>query len=301
MVVYFAKPSLIVMKKIFLHITFVLFSVCAVAQEKGEGYHLDKEYPIAAIGTLTLKCSDAKVSISGTNRSNAHVKINRLVTTKGWVFGSHDEFSVDVNQNAGNLEIEEHKRHQMSGVIGYYSEKYTIDIIVPQGVSLTIKGDDGDYKIKNVNGAISIDVDDADIDLAGCSGNRFNFKLDDGDVTMDEGKGELEIDADDGDVQISNAHFSSINADMDDGDLLIETDLVDNGRYFIQAQDGLVVLTITNGGGKFEIRHDDSRITTEGSFATISESDERTSVVLANGNANVEIRTDDARVRLVKR
>jgi hypothetical protein len=41
---------------------------------------------------------------------------------------------------------------------------------------------------------------------------------------------------------------------MDDGDLLIETDLVDNGRYFVQAQDGLVALTITNGGGKFEPR-----------------------------------------------
>jgi hypothetical protein len=270
-------------------------------KKKGEGYHLDKEYPIAATGTLTLRCSDAKVSISGTSRTNAHVKINRLVSTKGWVFGSQDEFSMDVNQNGGNLEIEEHKRHQMSGVIGYYSEKYTIDITVPLGVSLTVKGDDGDYKIKNVAGAISIDVDDADIDLTACSGDRFNFKLDDGDVTMDAGKGELEIDADDADVQISNAHFSSINADMDDGDLLIETSIVDNGRYFIQAQDGLVALTITNGGGKFEIRHDDSRITTEGNFNKLAESDDRTHVSLANGNANVEIRTDDARVRLTKR
>jgi len=289
------------MKKLFIPITFVLLSAAAFAQEKGEGYNLDKEYAIAATGTLTLKCSDAKVSVSGTNRTNAHVKINRIVTTKGWVFGSQDEFSVDVNQNGGNLEIEEHKRHQMTGVIGYYSEKYTIDITVPQGVSLTIKGDDGDYKIKNVAGAISIDVDDADIDLAACSGDRFNFKLDDGDVTMDAGKGELEIDADDADVQISNAHFSSINADMDEGDLLIETSIVDNGRYFIQAQDGLVALTITNGGGKFEILHDDSRITTEGNFSKIAESDDRTHLSLANGNANVEIRTDDARVRLTKR
>jgi hypothetical protein len=88
---------------------------------------------------------------------------------------------------------------------------------------------------------------------------------------------------------------------MDDGDLLIETSIVDNGRYFIQAQDGLVALTITNGGGKFEIRHDDSRITTEGNFNKIAESDDRTHVSLANGNANVEIRTDDARVRLTKR
>jgi DUF4097 and DUF4098 domain-containing protein YvlB len=289
------------MKKFFIPLTLVFFSISAIAQKQGNGYDLDKEYPVAANGILTLKCSDAKVSVSGTTRSNVHLKIHRLVTAKGWLFGEHDEFSVDVNQTRGNLEIEEHKHHQVSGVIGYYSEKYTIDISVPEGMSLTIKGDDGDYQIKNVDGAISIDVDDADIDLAGCSGDSFNFKLDDGDLSMDTGKGKLEIDADDGDIKIANAQFSSINADMDDGDLSIETGIVDNGRYYIQAQDGLVALTITNGGGQFEIQHDDSRITTEGNFEKIEESDERTRIALAKGNANVQIRADDARVRLANR
>lgn len=289
------------MKNFTASILFVLFSISAFAQEKGNAYRLDKEYNIASDGTLTLKCSDAKVSISGANRSNAHIKINRVVTTKGWVFGSEDEFAVDVTELSGNLEIQERKRYQAVGFVGYYSEKYTIEIAVPQGVSLTVKGDDGDYQIRNMDGAISVDLDDADVALTACSGNLFRFNLDDGDVTMDEGKGELEIDADDGDVRISNAHFSSINADMDDGDLIIETSLVDNGNYHIQAQDGLVALTVTNGGGKFEIRHDDSRISTEGNFTKVEQSDNKTSVALAKGNATVNIRTDDARVRLINR
>jgi hypothetical protein len=276
-------------------------SLAAFAQEKGNAYNLDKEYAMAANGTLILKCSDAEVSISGTTRTNAHVKINRLVTTKGWVFGNHDEFSVDVTEEGGNLEVEERKHHQMSGVIGYYSEKYTIDISVPQGASLRVKGDDGDYKINNIDGEISIEADDADVALTACSGSRFRFRLDDGDITMDEGKGDLTIDADDADVRISNAKFSSINADMDDGDLIVETALFDNGDYRIRSQDGLVALTVTQGGGKFEIRHDDTRVITEGNFQKLEESEDRTRLALASGNATVEIRTDDARVRLVKR
>jgi hypothetical protein len=77
--------------------------------------------------------------------------------------------------------------------------------------------------------------------------------------------------------------------------------LSDNGSYYINAQDGLIALTVTNGGGKFDIRHDDARVTTEGDFQTIEESENRTRLVIAKGNAKVDLKADDGRIRLVKR
>jgi ferric-dicitrate binding protein FerR (iron transport regulator) len=186
-------------------------------------------------------------------------------------------------------------------MIGYHYEKYEITLEVPEGVSLNVRGDDGDYRIRNVDGSIALDLDDADVELSACSGDDFRFRLDDGDIVMDEGKGKLDVDADDADVHITNANFTSIIADVDDGDLQIETSLADNGDYVINAQDGLVALTVTKGGGKFDVRHGDSRVTTEGNFTQIDRSDNRTSLVLASGNARVDIRADDGRVRLVKR
>jgi hypothetical protein len=117
---------------------------------------------------------------------------------------------------------------------------------------------------------------------------------------MDTAKGTLELDADDADVKIRNAAFDKIMVDIDDGDFVVETSLSENGDYYIDAQDGLVSMTVLGGGGKFDIRHDDARVITEGNFDTVEKSEDRTRLTLANGNANVKIHADDARVRLIR-
>ncbi len=278
----------------------LLLAISTIAQTKEGDFHLDKEYKISPAGTIKLNSSDAKVYITGSNRLGTHVKIDREVTTKGLTFG-HDEFSVDVSEENGNLVIREHSNSVSIGVVGYYNEKYSIHIEAPEGASLLVKGDDGDYWITNMDGAISLDLDDADVELTQCTGSKFEFKLDDGEIKMDEGKGHLEIQADDSDIEIRNANFTYVEAKVDDGDLIMETSLSDNGEYFIDAQDGLVSFSVTKGGGKFDIRHDDGRVVTDGNFSTVEDSEDHTRLTLANGAAKVDIRADDARVRLTSR
>lgn len=287
------------MKSVFTFI-FAIVVGSSTAQQNDGIFQLDHDYPMSATGTVKLSSSDAKVYITGSNRTNAHVKIYRQVTTRGIVFG-REEFGVDVQENDGNLVIREKSNSSVVGMVGYHYEKYEITLEIPEGASLQVKGDDGDYRIRNVDGKITMDLDDADVELSACSGDYFRFQLDDGDIIMDEGRGSLDIDADDADVKISNAHFTSILADVDDGDLEIETSLADNGQYRISGQDGLIALTVTNGGGKFYIRHDDTRVTTDGDWDQVYRSDDRTELVLAHGNARVDIHSDDARIRLVRR
>lgn len=279
---------------------FVALALSASAQTNDGIFQLDKEYNLKAQGTIKMNTSDATVTIVGSNRSTVHVKIYRQVTTKGIVFG-HDEFTVDITEDDGNLNIRERSNSSVVGMVGYHHEKYTITIEAPEGASLDVLGDDGNYRIRNVDGGISLDLDDADVQLSACSGDKFRFRLDDGDINMDEGRGSLDVDADDADVRIERANFTSISADMDDGDLIIETSLANAGNYYINAQDGLVALTITQGGGKFDIRHGDSRIVTEGDFQQLERTENRTSLQLASGSARVDIRSDDARVKLIKR
>lgn len=279
---------------------FLSLSVFGQSKESNDiNYHLDKEYNISPSGTINLKASDAKVTITGSSRKNAHVKIDYEVVTKGLTFG-HREFSVDVSENNGDLDIREISSSVSVGMIGYTSEKYNINIEAPEGTSLSIRGDDGDYWIRNIGGAISLSLDDADVEMKGCTGNSFTFRLDDGDLTMDQGKGSLDIDADDADVRISNAHFDKVSADVDDGDLIIETTLAERGDYRISAEDGLVAFTVTGGGGQFNIRHDDAHVSTQGDFQRVEESENRSKLTLASGNAIVDIRVDDGRVRLIR-
>jgi hypothetical protein len=284
------------MKNLLIAIIMVTFVGVAFAQD-GE-FHLDKQYKVSNNGTIDLSSSDAKVFITGSTRATAHVKIDRTITVKGW--HSQSEFSVDVVEFDGSLKIREHQVGTNVSV-GYYSEEYKIEIEAPEGMSLTVRGDDGDYFVKNINGSIYLSLDDADADLTDCKGSEFKFRFDDGDLRMNTGRGSLEIDGDDSDVEIYQAQFSSIHADVDDGDLVIETSLQNEGIYELSGQDGLIALTITNGGGEFDIHHDDGHVSAGANFNTINESESATTLQLPNGKAKVNIRTDDARVRLASR
>lgn len=119
-------------------------------------------------------------------------------------------------------------------------------------------------------------------------------------MRMDRGTGLLEVDADDADIEIKNASFTTINARVDDGDFIVETTLAENGNYTVDAQDGLVAMRILGGGGQFDIRHDDARVSTEGGFEIVDRSESRTKITTASGTARIDIRADDARIRLVR-
>ena len=287
--------------KSILAVLVVLSAIQASAQQVDGEFHLDKEYTISPTGKIDLNTSDAKVYITGTSRKTAHVKIDHVVTTKGFTFGGNGEFAVDISEENGDLEIKERSDYVSVNMVGYQYESYTIKIEAPEGSSLKIKGDDGSYTITNINGAISMQVDDADVNLAQCSGDKFRFRIDDGDLTMDEGRGSFELEGDDSDINIKNANFTFVEARVDDGEMIIETSLSDKGEYRIEAQDGKVSFAVTKGGGKFDVLHDDGRVITEGNFTIEEESEDRTRLILANGSAKVNIRTDDSRVRLIKR
>src|SRR5688572_24901049 len=186
------------MKNLILCFLLLNFTSTILAQDGS--FNLDKEYKISKSGTIELSSTDAKVFITGSNRTTAHVKIERNVISKGWT-SERGEFSVEVGENNGNLTIRE--RQTSSNIsVGYYREEYKIEIEAPPGVSLRVRGDDGDYFIKNINGSISLSLDDADAELSDCKGDHFNFRLDDGDIRMDKGRGTLEIDGDDADIEI---------------------------------------------------------------------------------------------------
>lgn len=286
------------MKPIVLSL-FLFSALTAFAQS--DDFHLDKEYAIAKNGTIDLTSSDAEVIITGSSRTGtAHVKIDRSLVIKGW-YKSKGEFSVDVELENGNLKIRERQSGLNAGVIMSYDEKYKIQIEAPEGVSLTIRGDDGNYFIKNIDGAITMNFDDGDAEFVGCDGNSFRFRLDDGDLKMDRGKGVLDIVADDADVEILNAAFTSITSRFDDGDFIVHTTLFNNGEYSINSEDGLVAFHILGGGGEFSIRHDDSRITADGNFKTVEDTEDFTKLTLGTGTAKVSFRADDASVKLIAR
>lgn len=271
-------------------------SISSIKAQDSE-FKLDKIYSMDPNGTIDMQTDDAKIKITGTNRKDVHVNIYRKEVTHGWRYNRRD-FYVDVEERGGDLFIREEPKTGILISVGYMREEYEIIIEAPEGISLVIKGDDDDYIIRNINGSIFLNIDDGDAELIGCSGNHFEFEIDDGDIEMDEGKGFLYIRADDADVYIQNGKFDDITATLDDGNLIIETSLADNGSYSFRVDDGTIELYISDGGGEFDIRHDDARISSSREFILIEKDENETFLELPNGTARVKVRADDARVRL---
>lgn len=276
-------------------ILLTLLPFLAFAQD--DDFFLDQEYTVAADGTIDLSCDDAEVRITGSDRTTAHVVISRKVTAKGFVEGDQ-EFSVAVSERDGDLIIREKQTGNISVSLGYIDEEYTIDIEAPQGVSLQVRSDDGNVTVQRMAGAIAIQNDDGDLTLQSCQSEDFDLQVDDGDIEMDQGQGELRVRIDDGDISVREGNFSSVDVSADDGDISLATSLSDQGKYKVALSDGEIDLRVTEGGGEFDIRHDDTEIDSSGKFTLIKSNDDRTQLTLPDGSAQIDLHIDDGHVSL---
>lgn len=279
---------------------FILLFVPGIclAQSTDE-FNLDKVYAIDSGGTVSLQSDDANVTITGSNREDVRVVVNYRLRVKGFSFGQKDRFEMIVEEEGGNLRIYEKERDFGNRVVfGSSREEYEITLEVPRGVSLELDGDDENYEITSVDGALDVDADDAEITMSDCRGDNFSFNLDDGKVRMDRGKGSLRMDIDDGDVLILNGEFADVEIESDDSELEIATSLSDEGNYRFDFDDGDLRLQIAGGGGEFDIRHDNADISTDGAFERTLDEEDRSVYNLPGGNAQVRIYSDDGDIDL---
>ena len=277
-----------------------LFLCCgaAVQAQPADEFNLDKEYSIDAGGMILLDSDDAEVTVVGSDRNKVHVVVHYKLTSSGLSFGSREPFEMEVRREDGNLIIQELPREGDQVIIGDTDKEYTIRIETPRGVDLEFKGDDEHYEIKGINGRISIDADDSRISLIDCKGQWFAFNLDDGNLTMDQGSGTLKLDMDDGQATIRHGTFKSIDLVSDDGTVEIYTALAAKGDYSFDLDDGNLQLFITEGGGTFTIRHDNSSIQTGVGFELVTEQGHQSKYELPGGSATVQMQADDTEVSL---
>jgi hypothetical protein len=283
------------MKKILLLSIIIVLSLPGFAQKQIE-FHVDDVYKIGQNGTIYLNSGDAKVTIIGEDRQDVAIKIDYFLHTKGIEWGTR-EFTVDIDTRGEDLYIIESRKNN-SGIVGYVSSEYKIIIKAPYGSSLDIEGDDDNYEITSINGAISIDADDANATLKMCKGSKFFFDLDDGDLFMNQAKGELTARMDDGDIEIRNSDLEIINYRGDDGDISLETSLSPNAMFKFSGDDATFDIVITKGGGTFTIKHDDGDIDYDNNFRMMDKDEIRTTLSLTGGRAKVIISGDDIRVNL---
>lgn len=273
-----------------------LLSFSLSAQEDGE-YTLDQTYSLDQNGTVHLRSEDADIRITGSDRNDVRVVIERFEEIRG--ASSRRSFEMEIEEKSGDLYIKERKRSS-GWTMGYYRLDYEITIEMPKNGSLRIDGEDDDYVIKSVNGSIQLTTEDGDVELMDCNGDDFEIEMEDGDLKMDGGSGSLYINMDDGDADVRRGNFKDVEIRMQDGNMILETSLDDSGRYDMRGDDADMELVVLSGGGDFTISKDDGRVSASSDFDLLRETDYRVEYKLPSGKADVSIKTNDGRVRLQK-
>ncbi|MBU0519249.1 DUF4097 domain-containing protein, partial [bacterium] len=233
------------------------------AKKKKDIFNLDETYSLDKDGTIFLTTEDADVKIVGSDRDDVHLVVRYEAYWSGVFLSSkYQEFEMDVTSENGDLHIREFGADHTitAGIVNHSDELYTIDLEVPMGASLRIRGDDDDYDISDIMGQINLSFEDGDARLTGCHGDAFEFDFEDGEVELRGGKGKLEAYCEDGAIIISEGDFSEMYAEVEDGDIDIATKLASDGNYEFRCEDGDIDFEVIAGGGEFRITYEDGHV-----------------------------------------
>lgn len=277
----------------------LLFAVGAAQAKDDEKFDLDKTYKIDPNGTIYLTSNDADVTITGSDRKDVHVFVEYRLDISG--FGKNwrsTPFDFEVVEENGNLRLRDQEVQINSVGMIRWNENYVIKIEVPKTVSLRLRFDDDDVRIRNISGDVSLNMSDGRALLEQMAGSLFELEADDGTIELDGGKGTLDVTIDDGSVYVSNGDFKEVMGRVGDGEIEIATKLSDNGRYRLHGDDGELLFDVLGGGGEFNVDFDDGHARASGDFKEIDSDDHFRLWSLPGGKARVDLRVNDGRVSL---
>lgn len=280
----------------------IMLPMLSQAQDYDEEYTLDRNYPISAGGTIHLKSNDADVQITGSDRDSVHVYVVYRANFKGITLDKDFSFRMNVESKGGNLYVSESPDNTSSMVlgIGVLDQEYSIIIEAPRSAGLNIDGDDDNYQLSHINGDIKLEADDGDIVLRDCKGDHFEFDIEDGNLQLSGGKGFLKFETEDGAVQVANGKFKEIRGKSEDGDVKVATDLISDGVYRFEMEDGDLDFTALSGGGTVTIDRDDGDISNSGSVKQLSKEEHHAVYRIPGGEGVVDISIEDGDIHLLK-
>lgn len=282
-------------------LTFFLILIVSanVYAQTHDEFHLDETYDIGTNGNIELNTDDAEIKITAGDYERVRLKVDYVLKVSGLKFGKQEKFDMRVEARSNKLTIKEKDRNfSVKGIVTSMKETYTVQLAIPAGTSLDIKGDDDTYTIENLAGNLKMEVDDSEIRIIGSRTGLTEISMDDGDLKIDQGQGRMRLDMDDTRAEIMNGDFQELDFDVDDAEIILQTQLADDGRYQVEMDDGFLEFVVTSGGGEFRIRHDDPDISAGSNFRQQFQSENESSYRLPGGNARIHIRSDDGTIRL---
>lgn len=110
-------------------------------------------------------------------------------------------------------------------------------------MNIVLSVDDGNIRVRGLEGEIDIKLDDGDLDLDNIKSRRIEVDYDDGNIEIENVNAQgfkendiLIITGDDGDVNLRNCKFDDIEINLDDGSVILYN--IDLANLYVDIDDG---------------------------------------------------------------
>ena len=263
-----------------LAILLIVFSAGAMAVEVKKEEVKTVAFKVG--GTVHLSALEGNMVVQGWDRDEVQIRMVK----RAWGRSEReaqallDAIEVVIREGNDRLMIREtpsegQRRHTIFDVFdrdfweerGWRSQVVDFELRVPRHVQLRLEGDEGDVELSQLQGKISVEMDEGDIHVDSVETDDLEIRIDEGDVSVngcrDVGGGLLKIDADEGRIRIENCRFDEMDLASDEGDLIltevtvrrlwltadegdVEADFqpVKNGNYRIEVEEGDIELVL---------------------------------------------------------
>lgn len=324
------------MKKIALFFTVVIISIAPVLAFSFPQTEVSKTetktFEMKPEGLVLVYSDDGPITINSWDRDEVEVTMKKTAWGRSRRDAERnlDDIEIDFSQRGNNLYIREIPGRGYNVRLGLldlfrgrveFGTRISFEINLPRSMNLDLTSDDGDIRITEVQGEMSLNTDDGDIILYDVNFTRLDVEIDDGDfraenvkpvqsytnsiilINCDDGEivlrnvetETIDMNLDDANVIMRDVTVTNITADLDDGDFEADISLGGNGRIRIWSDDGTVELWLPEQiSAQLNLFANGGRIRTN--FPLDVERDEGESWVrdiLGNGNANIRIETSD--------
>ncbi len=291
-------------------------------------------FDLTPAGKVTVVADEGTIRVRSWDKDQVHLKITKRVWTSDRERAEAllEKLDVELQHSDDRLHVRatdyyNENRFRFSDIFdssrwhGHSGHQIDFDLVVPSGVALHLRGDEGDVEVSGVTGEIDIVVDEGNVSLSHLKDVDLNLELDEGDVDVQHVLGDassmyvrvdeggirmldcrlqrLTIDTDEGDVILDGVTTTDCQVSSDEGDVEARLDVLSQGRCSVHTDEGDVFLSISEQSSvSLTIKTEDGRIRSELPFDIHKWGDdgEKLKGVLGDGLARVAIMTEEGNI-----
>lgn len=242
-------------------------------------HHFNRTFEVGEGTRLVLEHEDGNVSITPWDKPILEAEIHYRAEV---IRGQAPEFDLETNQGTNEVRISGRwqRTSRQPFAVRELENRYTIR--APRHLDLEIRGEDGDVRIHDWSGRVTIQTEDGAVDL------------------QDVDSPSLQIRMEDGNLRLTRARVPEIEVRSEDGDLDLELLRQDSLDCRIRGEDGRVRVRLEAGSSiRFSVSTDEGEIRVDHpEAADVSRGPGGVSGRIGGGTGRLEVATNDGAVVL---